>query len=257
MSLKTVVLDIETVPNQIALDRLAAMRTEKAPELGGYPKWILQRIVAASALCIDADSHCPEIELRSWHRGTLSEAAIVAGVEAMLERANILVTFNGRAHDLPVLRARALAARWLAVPKIAGFRLPKSTWHIDLSEELCGRGSARPSLAETAALLNLPAKRQLVGTSVPALAAADNYEEVARHCESDVVTTYLVHLHLRMSDAGADEAVADASATMTAWLKDCRFERPHLQPFIVACERMARLRPADEQELPALDGLGF
>jgi len=260
MPLKTVVLDIETVPNGAALERLEVTRPTASPPSGepaASPKWVLQQVIAACVLVIEKDANKPLFEMRNWHVGSQPEMSIVAEIDAALDGVSTLLTCNGRGHDLPILRARAMAARSLAVPRIAGLMARKAVRHVDLLDELSGRTASRPSLAEIAALLGLPAKAEVARTSVPALAAAGEFECIIRHCESNVVATYLAHLHLAMSDSGSDHCFRTGAEGLAAWLEGQTCERPHLQAYRHVCQRMAAFEAVDAAPPRDLSDLNF
>jgi predicted PolB exonuclease-like 3'-5' exonuclease len=116
----------------------------------------------------------------------------------------ILVTFGGNGFDLPLLRYRAFALG-VPVPTLHGGG-HRNYWHrfgqdhIDLCDVLCGYGaSAKPSLAEMAALANIPVKiGGLDGSQVEAYVAAGKLTEVADYCLTDVLATYCVFLRYEM-----------------------------------------------------------
>ena len=97
----------------------------------------------------------------------------------------ILVTFGGNGFDLPLLRYRAFALG-VPVPGLHG-GAHRDYWHrfghdhVDLCDVLSGYGaSAKPSLAEMAALANIPVKIGGVhGDQVEAYVAAGRLTEVA------------------------------------------------------------------------------
>ncbi len=116
----------------------------------------------------------------------------------------ILVTFGGNGFDLPLLRYRAFA---LGVP-VPGLHNAgrRNYWHrfgqdhIDLCDVLSGYGaSTKPSLAEMAALANIPVKIGGVdGSQVEAFVAAGRLAEVTDYCLTDVLATFCVFLRYEM-----------------------------------------------------------
>lgn len=258
MALQTVVIDVEAVPNEPAMQRLAAMRPERIDGEAGVPRWILHRIVAASVLVIAESRDRPAMCLHSYTSNRYREHDIVAELEAYVHGAHTLLTFNGAAYDLPLLRARAMAHRSLTVPHIGALVGTRSAKHVDLALTLAGgQAASRPSLTEVAAILDLPAKRETAGTSVPALAAAGDYARLARHCESDVLTTWLGWLHSWVADRGAIDEYLSRLRMAEPWLRAEAEHRPHLAAFADACARMERLDPADPLPPVREDDLTF
>jgi predicted PolB exonuclease-like 3'-5' exonuclease len=81
--------------------------------------------------------------------------------------------------------------------------------HIDLCDMLSGFGaSARPSLNEMAALLDVPAKPDgLDGSKVEALAAAGRLDDIASYCLGDVITTFRLLLRFALIRGEIDEGL--------------------------------------------------
>lgn len=178
------VLDIETALDPISLSILST-RPKDMPTA-------LQRITAASLLwaCQEDDGWTIEgIETRlaTDHFSDEHEEAILELVDTAIGRivraSGTLISFNGLAHDIPVLRRRA--GRHLRFD-LANL-LTRQPRHIDLM-----LGSTRAdrsqwaSLAHTAVGLGLP-----VG---PLSRDETLLSFAAQKCEADVVTTFLVAL---------------------------------------------------------------
>jgi hypothetical protein len=246
---RLVACDLETVPDltlgRLALGLEAAMpddaaraalgehyaRPGEAPEFA-FVKAPLHRIVCIGVLVAEAES-----AERGWVvTRTASHTAPTAAEEAALlrrflrllaprpgeGRGPLLLGFNSRGFDLPVLRYRALALA-LAAPALWGgngrdYDRRYPDWktgtldHLDLCDLLSGHGaSARPAMPEAAALLGLPGKPAGIdGRSVEGLVAAGRWEDIARYCASDVALTF--RLFLRWETARGRPAEAEASA---------------------------------------------
>ena len=153
----------------------------------------------------------------------------------------ILVTFGGNGFDLPLLRYRAFA---LGVPLPglhgAGHR---NYWHrfgsdhIDLCDVLSGYGgSTKPSLAEMAALANIPVKIGGVdGSQVEAYVAEGRLKEVADYCLTDVLATFCVFLRYEMVRGELKPAYFDASMDSLKAIVQRHLEQwPLLSAFLVA-----------------------
>ena len=118
-----------------------------------------------------------------------------------------LVSWNGAAFDLPVLNFRALRYEvqakvyWETGIKDRSFRfnnyLSRFHWrHTDLMDALSGfQGRGRPSLREACALLGLPGKTLMEGSSVMDAWLEGRMGDIRRYCLEDALNTYLVSLH--------------------------------------------------------------
>ena len=118
-----------------------------------------------------------------------------------------LVTWNGAAFDLPVLNFRALRHEiqaknyWETGVNDRAFRfnnyLSRFHWrHTDLMDALSGfQGRGRPSLREACALLGLPGKNLMEGSSVMDAYLEGKIGDIRRYCLEDALNTYLVSIH--------------------------------------------------------------
>ena len=118
-----------------------------------------------------------------------------------------LVTWNGAAFDLPVLNFRALRHEiqaknyWETGLNDRAFRfnnyLSRFHWrHTDLMDALSGfQGRGRPSLREACALLGLPGKNLMEGSSVMDAYLEGRIGDIRRYCLEDALNTFLVSIH--------------------------------------------------------------
>ncbi|WHQ46568.1 MAG: 3'-5' exonuclease [Candidatus Midichloria sp.] len=113
-----------------------------------------------------------------------------------------LVSFNGRAFDLPVLKYRAMLhgiqARWLyqSGDKWNNYRSKYSLdWHCDLIDAFSDFGSsARIKMKEICAMLNFPGKLETEGSMVEVMYNEGKLQEIRDYCELDVINTYLLYI---------------------------------------------------------------
>ena len=181
---RAVIFDLETVPDLTAGRELlkadAGVSDEQVRRFLGeryrrpgenpdsaFVKVPLHRIVCIGAIYAERTDGGPWVIARSGvgHIGVRPERELVERFVDSLNEAPApqLVGFNSSSFDLPVLRYRAFA---LAVPgQIIHGSNGKDYWyrygrdHIDICDVISGFGaSARPSLAELAALSGIPAK---------------------------------------------------------------------------------------------------
>ncbi len=119
-----------------------------------------------------------------------------------------LVSFNGRAFDIPLLELAAFrfgvsAAGWF---NVAGksFEQPRGRYnvqaHIDLCELLTNFGSTRftGGLSLVANILGKPGKMDVQGDMVQDMFDAGRLAEINDYCRCDVLDTYFVFLRTRV-----------------------------------------------------------
>lgn len=220
---RTVVLDIETIPDQAAMLRADYRQTDE------YAPWPLHELVCASYLVVEG-THPDKLSFRigSASRDDHGERGIVATVERELEVANELITYNGEAHDLPILLARGVLAE-VAMPAIRGFATRTSlARHADLLRELRSHGAPACTLKQLCAPLRIPVKpdRQ---ARVADLAARGDRDAIKAYCESDTVATWLA---ARMWRSTTDPAYGqECWRTLARWIVAEQPRLAHLLPF--------------------------
>lgn len=218
----TLVFDIETVPDTESAGRLynlqglsdretaEVMFSRRRQETAGQSDFIrhhLQRVVAISVLLRHED------KLSLWSLGDVDsgEAELVQRFFDGIERYSpVLVSWNGRGFDLPVLHYRALlhgvpAPRyWDTGDDDQSFRFNNylnrfHQRHTDLMDVLSGyEGRACAPLHEIAAMLGLPGKLDITGADVWDRFLADDVAGIRDYCETDVLNTYLVYLRFEL-----------------------------------------------------------
>jgi predicted PolB exonuclease-like 3'-5' exonuclease len=114
----------------------------------------------------------------------------------------VLVTFNGRGFDLPVIALRALCH---GVPlawyyRERGIRARYTDdGHLDLCDWLADHGATRSSsLDAITRLVGLPGKVGVDGSQVEGLYHAGELAAIQRYCLADVAQTALVFLRFRL-----------------------------------------------------------
>ena len=197
--------DCETIADLAAAVRMLGMEStatdaEIREAMGsGFPKHPLHKIVCIGALVASRQVEGWRVDaLGAPHIAERSEAKLISDfVEKIGQLRPRLVTWNGHAFDLPVLRYRAMVNRVTA----EGLQV-RQYFHrytedaIDLCDVL---GSYVPGvkvkLDEVTKILGLPGKPEGIdGSRVEEMVLAGQIVEVARYCESDVVNTYRVWL---------------------------------------------------------------
>jgi 3'-5' exonuclease len=263
---RAVIFDLETVPDLTAGRELVKADAEVSDEqvrrlLGQryarsdedpdnvFVKVPLQRIVCIGAIYAERAEREPWIITRSGvgHIGSKPERELIERFMDSLNEAPSpqLVGFNSSSFDLPVLRYRAFA---LAVPAqtIHGGN-GRDYWyrygrdHIDICDSISGYGaSARPSLAELAALCRIPTKTDgIQGMHVESMVVAGRLEEVAAYCDADIFVTYIIFLRFSLVTGWISlDSYASSLENLRRHIGDRLQKRPHLQGYVPILEAM-------------------
>jgi predicted PolB exonuclease-like 3'-5' exonuclease len=149
----------------------------------------------------------------------LGEAGLVQACWARLEAFDgIVVSFNGRGFDLPVLELQALRHACSAPRYFErdGLRARQGR-HCDLHDWFTNSGAARVrgGLDLIAKLMGLPGKGGVSGADVQVLWERGRWQDIHRYCRDDVLQTYFIFLrveHLR-GRLSADELKRVEAAT--------------------------------------------
>lgn len=163
-----------------------------------------------------------------------------------------VVTFNGRAFDVPVLLLRAMM---YGIPVPAWFKRGdrwngygqrySAEWHADLLELLSTYGaSTRLGLDEVATAMGFPGKAGESGAKVADMMAAGEVGRVRDYCETDCLNTILTYYRHSLLAGRTDVAGHDASVTaLVRYLEAERDARPHLGAFLDLWRRSDRPSP--------------
>jgi predicted PolB exonuclease-like 3'-5' exonuclease len=114
----------------------------------------------------------------------------------------VLVTYNGRSFDLPVIALRSLchgvSLGWYYREKNVRYRYSEEG-HLDLCDWLADHGATRSgSLDAIARLIGLPGKVGVDGSQVEGLYKAGELGAIQRYCLADVTQTALLFLRFRL-----------------------------------------------------------
>ena len=222
--MKTVVLDIETISDQRAIARC---NYSSAPD--SFAPWPLHEVACASILSVERNGWSGlNFELKSFSRRKYGERGIVASVEREIENAHQIITYNGKAFDLPVLVTRALLAGE-HTPKLARLRdRSRPSQHRDIHEEVKGTGPSI-KLAHFCAAFAIPAKPIRDGRSVADLASDGQWLDIEHYCETDVVATWVA---TQMLDSSEEPTFGrDRWKELSRWIIDCAPANPYLSAF--------------------------
>jgi predicted PolB exonuclease-like 3'-5' exonuclease len=203
-STEYLVLDIETIPD---VDRWTRPETANGTAAPFPPTWA-HRIVVIGCLWLDHGYRLKRL-------GVIGDAAGGEGAPDQRERdlledfsrfvgraRPLLVTYNGRSFDLPVIVMRSLCH---AVPLGWYYREPGVRYrfseegHLDLCDWLAEHGATRSgSLDAVARLIGLPGKTGVDGSQVEGLYQAGQLAMIQRYCLADVAQTALLFLRFRL-----------------------------------------------------------
>lgn len=184
--MKTVVLDIETIHDERAMMRCGYVVSDDE-----FAPWPLHELACASVLTISKRSreHL-DFGLQSFSRGSMSERAIVASVERLIENADQVLTYNGRGHDIPVLLTRAILAGE-DVPTLARLgNTARPGLHRDLHDDLKRSAGIGIKLAHICSAFSIPVKLNSADRVLNA-ACDGRWTDIEHYCESDVIATWL------------------------------------------------------------------
>jgi 3'-5' exonuclease len=160
--------------------------------------------------------------VETLHETDYSEETIVRTFWQRLERfPGLLVTFNGRGFDLPVLELQALKYACSAPRYFSGKARNRyvEEGHYDLYDFLTNYGvhRLRGGFNVLAKLIGLPGKTEIDGSMVQQLWEEKRLAEIHRYCRHDVIQTYFLFLRVeltrgRLTPAQYDQALAHSAA---------------------------------------------
>jgi predicted PolB exonuclease-like 3'-5' exonuclease len=160
-------------------------------------------------------------------------------------REPVLVTWNGRGYDLPVLRQRALIGavptpRWFQ----AGSRYENywyrysANWHCDLMDQLSDYGACgKTGMDLIARAMRLPGKINGNGREVESMFEAGQIERIAAYCECDVLNLYGIYLRWLLVTGQMDgDGYKQSQAQFAEFL--CASEKAHHAEFLAKWDRV-------------------
>lgn len=211
-------LDIETVPD-LSLWRKPDVPLGTEPP---FPPTYAHQIVVLGCMWLGSDYRMRKLGVVGKGPG---ERAILEDFSQFVDRHRPhLVTFNGRAFDLPVLALRSLRSgvpmRWYYERGLR-YRYSESG-HIDLCDWLADHGAARSSsLDALARLIGLPGKVGVDGSQIEGLYQAGQLETIRDYCLADVAQTALLFLRFRLLQGALDrDEYVRAATALTASLAE-------------------------------------
>ncbi len=148
-----------------------------------------------------------------------------------------LVTYNGRAFDIPVIALRSLrhgvAMPWYYQDNGRRYRYSVDD-HIDLCDWLADRGATRSgSLDALAKLIGLPGKLGMDGSRVEDMYRKGHIDHIQRYCLADVAQTALLFVRFRLLQGLLDR---DEYRAIVADLTEVLSADPRLLEFVQAID---------------------
>jgi predicted PolB exonuclease-like 3'-5' exonuclease len=216
-----IVWDLETVPDLVgfaaANDLVGKSDVEIREAIGDkFPKHIYHSIICIGALIAHRDvDHWAVDAVGAPHIGERTEKQLIAAFcDKIAELSPQLVTFNGSAFDLPVLRYRAMI-HGVSAPGLSA----RPYFHrytedaIDLCDALSSFGSqGRATLREISRIMGLSGKpKGMDGGEVERYFHENRIKEIAEYCESDVINTYQVWLRYQLFRGTLSQSAFQAS----------------------------------------------
>jgi predicted PolB exonuclease-like 3'-5' exonuclease len=189
----TLVLDIETVVDP------ALPRAETGQE-SGLPPPPFHQVVVIGVLWLDADYRIQRLGVVG--DGKSEREILVDFCRFVSERKPLLVTYNGRGFDLPVITARCLRHgvpfRHYYASRDLRYRY-SAEGHLDLMDFLTDFGACKASKLDVVARsIGMSGKVGVEGKDVGPMVHAGRLAEVQAYCLCDVVQTAAVLLRLQL-----------------------------------------------------------
>lgn len=189
------VLDIETILDpELPLVDTGAAATERLPPPPHH------QIVCIGVLWFDRDFNVSRIGIIG--EGKTEAGALWDFARFVEDKQPTLVTYNGRAFDLPVLATRCLRHgvpfRHYYQSRDLRYRF-SAEGHLDLMDYVADYGAARNARLDVMAkLCGMPGKLGVDGKDVGPLVHEGRLDEVRNYCLCDVVQTAGVFLRLQL-----------------------------------------------------------
>lgn len=232
------VLDIETVPDP-ALYTPPETAQGQNPETRPFPPIAVHRPIVLGVLWLGDDYKFLRLGVIGDDK---DEAKMLHDFASFADQYRPhLVTYNGRAFDLPVIALRCLRhgvpMRFFFQDKDYRYRF-SDQGHIDLFDFLSEHGAARiGSLDAIARVMGLPGKVGVDGSQVEGLYQAGQIESIRNYCLTDVAQTAFLFLRYRLLQGLLD---VDGYRQAATGLYDALAADGRVQPVLERVER-ARL----------------
>jgi 3'-5' exonuclease len=244
------VLDLETVPDTGRWSRPELPHGVESP----FPPTWAHRIIVVGCLWLGRDYRLRRLGVIG--DDPADEQQILVELSRFVGRAKpVIVTYNGRSFDLPVIALRSLChgvpLAWYYRERGVRYRYSEEG-HIDLCDWLADHGATRSgSLDAVARLFGLPGKIGVDGSQVEGLYRGGQLAKIQAYCLADVVQTAFVLLRFRLLQGVLSPAAYIGAATdLLAALAD----EPRVADVVAAIDRDQLLACADPAPRPKRHG---
>lgn len=213
------ILDIETRNDDMA--RRLARRTSPRSTLH------LREVVSVTCLIRTSAQKGDNWSMETFHRDDLDESDLLENVHACVLRnaasGGALITYNGRDHDLPLLRARQV--RWWQCDQAALLLYLEGTLpHIDVFDEFTRGGRRFGSLTDACASVGV----SLFGPKRLAMDRCEIPLEQEKG-ETDVIGTAIALFYVAADRARSNVHLAKGLAHLGAFVRARAQTSPHLR----------------------------
>lgn len=256
------VLDIETIPDSSRWTRPELPHGVEPP----FPPSWAHRIIVIGCLWLDANYQLRRLgvvgnlttkssRLPDPVQDDREERELLVDFSRFVGRAHpVLVTYNGRTFDLPVIALRSLChgvpLAWYYRGRGVRYRYSEEG-HLDLCDWLADHGATRSgSLDAVARLCGLPGKVGVDGSQVEGLYRAGQLGAIQSYCLADITQTAFVFLRFRLLQGllSLDEYRAATTSLIAALEADGR-----VSSVLSAIDRDHLLGGATDPVLPAAE----
>ncbi len=195
-----VIFDIETISDSTLWT--APPPKPRARKASGFAPLYAHIPVAIGVLSLNEETYAVEVLAVA---GTTTfgpnEAALISAWSGWMERLRpVLVSFNGRGFDMPVLSLRALRHGISIGWHNEEYRKRYDDQHIDLFDQATAFGIVGRdgfSLSNMSALIGLPTKGE-DGSMVAGLHAEGNHAKIEAYCSHDLVRTAFLFMRYQL-----------------------------------------------------------
>src|SRR6202049_735116 len=215
------VWDLETIPDIAGFARANNLVGKSPDEIRAaigdeFPKLIYHSIICIGALVATRTSNGWEVQaVGAPHVGQRPEKELIESFVNKIARLSPqLVSYNGCAFDLPVLRYRAMIHNVFAPGMHNRAYYHRYTEdNVDLCDVLSSFNfGAKVKLDELSRIMGLPGKPEGIdGSQVEAYFNAGRIQEIADYCKSDVINTYRLWLRHELFRGRLDHSQFESS----------------------------------------------
>ena len=192
------VLDIETVPDSHVWTSPDVSPGHEKP----FPPAYAHKTIVIGCMFIDQDYQLKKLGFLGEPGKNTTEEELLADLSKFINQNKpVLITYNGRCFDFPVLALRSLhhgiSMQWY-YDRDVRYRYTDKR-HIDLCDWFADHGAIKyTSLDSLAKIIGLPGKTGVDGSKVSELFDNGFIDKIQNYCLQDVVQTAFLFLRLHL-----------------------------------------------------------